>query len=205
MLPQASTRRRRSPRVEIICAFCGRSVFVKASRCAVGKGRYCNRTCYHAHKSQRFGKSLSERFWSRVDTSDDCWVWIGAKQDLGYGIIEDDAGVTRRATHVAWEVTYGSIPDGMRLLHRCDNPPCVRPDHLFLGTQADNVDDMIAKGRNQHGETAAIAKLTEANVIEIRRRVATGTETRGQIAADFGICVGTISDIAHRKSWKHLP
>jgi hypothetical protein len=91
---------------------------------------------------------LEDRFWAGVDTSGECWVWTRATNEGGYGKIGDGHRV--RGTHaVSWELAYGPIPRGVGLcvLHRCDNPPCVRPDHLFLGTVQDNNQNMIRKGR----------------------------------------------------------
>jgi len=88
-----------------------------------------------------------ERFWAKVDKTGDCWEWTGARFHHGYGLFYESASVRTRAHRFAYETLAGPIPPGVLVLHRCDNPPCVRPEHLFLGTQADNVADMIAKGR----------------------------------------------------------
>jgi hypothetical protein len=94
-------------------------------------------------------KGSAAPFWSRVDTSGDCWEWQGARVSKGYGslAIEGRAATAHRRS---WELTYGPIPTGMHVLHRCDNPPCVRPDHLWLGTNTENVYDSMAKGRRDH-------------------------------------------------------
>jgi len=89
------------------------------------------------------------RFWYYVIKHDDgCWEWTGGTQKPGYGKLGAGGGDNAAYAHrVSWEIHYGPIPEGMRVLHRCDNPPCTRPDHLFLGTQTDNMKDMWAKGR----------------------------------------------------------
>src|SRR5678816_2871477 len=97
-------------------------------------------------------KPLSERFWSKVDQSGDCWIWTAHHLSSGYGLIGTGSmrDGTRRgslAHRVSWELAYGTIPDGLFVCHRCDNPSCVRPDHLFLGTCKDNAADSVAKGR----------------------------------------------------------
>ena len=89
---------------------------------------------------------FSTRFWSKVDKTNTCWVWKAFKNDSGYGLFSIKRHMYR-AHRIAWELTNGQIPDGIEVCHHCDNPACVRPDHLFLGTQNDNIQDGINKGR----------------------------------------------------------
>lgn len=92
----------------------------------------------------------AERFWEKVKKTPSCWLWTGAHKDgrWPYGVLGGGASrVPKLAHRVSWELHHGPIPDGMNVLHKCDNPPCVRPDHLFLGTLSDNTQDMVAKGR----------------------------------------------------------
>ena len=91
--------------------------------------------------------SPTERFWANVDKSDTCWEWTGYFHPYGYGVLYVE-GKNILAHRLSWELENGSIPEGMQVLHHCDNPPCVRHDHLFLGTQADNIEDMCEKGRH---------------------------------------------------------
>jgi hypothetical protein len=108
------------------------------------------------------------------------------------------------AHHVSWELAYGAIPDGLNVLHQCDVRLCVRPEHLFLGTQLENVRDRDAKGRGMHGEQHHHAKVTDADVIAIRARWTTGTP-QATLAREYGVRAGQIGNIVHRRSWRHLP
>jgi hypothetical protein len=94
-------------------------------------------------------QTLASRFWAKVQKTDGCWKWIGGTTSFGYGVVEISRNPRRRtqAHRVSWELHYGPIPDGMDVLHSCDNPPCTRPDHLFLGTALDNQQDAINKKR----------------------------------------------------------
>ncbi len=91
---------------------------------------------------------LEQRFWPKVEKTGTCWVWQGATDSHGYGQIHEEPRGHSQAHRVSWELAYGPIPEGLDVLHCCDNPPCVRPTHLFLGTQLDNNLDAINKGRN---------------------------------------------------------
>jgi len=101
-------------------------------------------------------RPLEERFWDKVDKSDGCWLWTAALNPDGYGrfVVQMSPQKVRGAHRVAWELMNGAIPNGLSVLHQCDTPACVNPEHLFLGTQQDNVADMVAKGRwNGHSPT----------------------------------------------------
>lgn len=115
-----------------------------------GSAKYCSRQC--AGKASNINRKRitpSERFWSNVQKTDGCWVWTGCRSH-DYGLM--GANKARILAHrFSWELHYGPIPNGLGVLHRCDNPPCVRPDHLFLGTFEDNMKDKIAKGRQARG------------------------------------------------------
>ncbi len=135
-----------------------------------------------------------------------CVIWIGATGMGGYGRINVN-GKLVSAHRFAWEQSNGPIPEGEGyhgtcVLHTCDNPSCVNPEHLFLGTNQDNQDDMIAKSRdvNLKGEDHSLSKLTEADVIAIRA----DTRLQKEIAADYGVGQTQIGRIKRRKSWKHI-
>lgn len=114
-----------------------------------GRGRFCSLLC--ANRGRGTKQSEAERFWAKVskgDGADTCWEWRGSKMgEHSYGFFGHSEGRTVRAHRRAYELSFGIIPVGLNVLHRCDNPPCCNPSHLFLGTQADNIADMIAKGR----------------------------------------------------------
>lgn len=93
--------------------------------------------------------ALATRFWDRLDKTGDCWLWMGYCNGDGYGVVSTAAGYLALTHRAAWALTNGPIPEGMRILHRCDNPPCCNPAHLFLGTQIDNIRDRDAKGRGR--------------------------------------------------------
>lgn len=169
-----------------------------------GMGKYCGRSCFGLNKR----RPLDERFWDNVKKTDDdsCWEWTGSGNEKGYGHINGgpDRG-SLRANRVAWELQCGEIPDGLIVCHKCDNPKCVRADHLFLGTYDTNNKDRAAKGRsnNDKGEDHYAAKLTDEKVIELRCRRAAG-EDRKALAKEFGISPKTVSKIFLRRSWKHV-
>jgi len=148
--------------------------------------------------------TLPERFWAKVVMAEGCWLWIAGKSSRGYGVLGDGAGGSIQAHRASWEINFGPIPKGMCVCHRCDVPACVRPSHLFLGTQSENVADMIAKGRRRGGaptgERNGSAKLTEAMVRDIRE--ASGTQQA--IAERYGVSQFTVSEIKRGKTWRHV-
>lgn len=152
-------------------------------------------------------KPIEDRFWAKVVKKgpDDCWEWTGHRhRGVKYGQI----GVGRRVdgliyTHVlSWQLANGPIPEGLFVCHRCDNPPCVNPAHLFLGTQADNMHDMLGKRRHSHGEKHA-TKLTANDVRRIRELCAQGA-TQINVAKMFGVSRSMVGFIANRKRWTLL-
>lgn len=144
-------------------------------------------------------QTLEQRFWSKVQKAPDgCWVWTGAKT-YGYGVLGIDSR-NRRAHRVSFELANGPIPAGLFVCHRCDNPPCVRPDHLFLGTNRDNSQDKIAKGRQPYGSEVHTAKLRETQVVEIRLALIAGVQG-ATLARQYGVSESTLHYIKHGKRW----
>lgn len=157
------------------------------------------------------------RFWHRVDLSggsESCWPWTGYRSGSGYGALKR-GGRMVSAHRLMWQLQHGDIPPDMWVLHRCDNPPCVNPAHLFLGTHADNMADMASKGRGgggtpthknrarhpvRRGERNPRAKLTAVQVAEIRELRMTGLSLR-HLAANYGVHNRTIERIVKGDRW----
>jgi hypothetical protein len=180
--------------------------------------------------------SIAERFFRFLDKSGDCWIWTANRNRQGYGQMADAPPNNRRtlkAHRVSWELHFGPIPDGLWVLHHCDNPPCVNPSHLFLGTVADNQRDMALKGRSAigvrngaytnpqrrtfgarngtrlhperyRGERNGRSKLTDDGVREIRLLAATTQTTHRQLGARFGVSATVIGHILQGKRWAHV-
>lgn len=152
-------------------------------------------------------RPLPVRFWEKInkDGPNGCWLWT-AGTDRGYGFISNERRVSVGAHRVSWIIHNGPIPDGLEVCHSCDNPPCVNPKHLFLGTHLENVADMYAKGRNRpptgkfRGELSSSARLTADKVRDIRQRFASG-EFQTHLALEYGVKQATISLIVMRKTW----
>ena len=155
---------------------------------------------------------LVDCFWDFVEPEGECLVWTRGCTGDGYGkVTTNKRGEPRAVEHThrwVYKQLVGPIPDGMHVLHHCDNPPCVRLDHLFLGTNLDNVLDRVAKGRSNRtsttfGEDHPNAKVAVEDVKEIRRRAAAG-ESYWAIAKDYPITVGPVQRIAARETWRHV-
>lgn len=143
-------------------------------------------------------------FWEKVDQRgpDECWPWTGAIYAHHYGAIYWGRRMTY-AHRVAYHLATGQDPAGKVVRHRCDNPPCCNPAHLEIGTHADNSRDRVERGRQSRGTRRPDAKLTEEDVLEIRRRVAAGA-SQAAVARDYGVGQPTVSKIIRRTRWKHV-
>lgn len=178
------------------CEGCGKQV-VRA-RGDEGRGRFCSIRCGRLHQPMA---TREERFWRKVAKGDGCWEWRGHRStNMGHGILKSGPrGACRQeyAHRVSWELHFGPIPDGLNVCHSCDNPPCVNPAHLWLGTDADNMADRDRKGR--HGSI----KLTADQVRAIRVRRAAGELTR-PLAKAFGVSQSYVSMLSRGRARKHV-
>lgn len=162
-----------------------------------------------AHKG-RPPKPMEQRFWDKVNKCGPlhpklgrCWEFVTAKRCKGYKMLSVKSG-EYLAHRISWTLHNGPIPDGVKVLHHCDNRGCVNPSHLFLGSLQDNMDDMVSKGRSMKGSKSPTSKLTEVKVKEIRRLYATGKHTQQELADSFGVNQTNIGFIIRRRSWTHV-
>jgi len=164
-----------------------------------------------------------QRFWAKVEKMpSECWEWRGAGDNRGYGQVVY-LGMKYKAHRFSWMLLHKTIPEGVMVLHKCDNRCCVNPDHLFLGTAKDNMQDCISKGRHRpgrafgslngtfthpekikRGSEVNTAKLTESNVRDIRSKYIPEVITRRMLAAEYGVCKKTIDCILAYATWKHI-
>jgi len=154
------------------------------------------------------GRTIEEKLrFNSVEDSNGCWLWQGGKTTFGHGII-----AVNRKSHLAHRVAYkiwkDRVPLNMFVCHTCDNPKCINPDHLFIGTQDDNMKDMANKGRSnngiQKGEKNPQSQLTDRQVRRIKRLLLNG-HTRKEIANKFGVNEAVVGFISENKNWKHVP
>lgn len=150
---------------------------------------------------------LHNRFWSKTQKNGDCIEWSAHRSSKGYGEFYFN-GHTRRAHRISWIITNGEIPEGMLVCHRCDNPPCVNPEHLFLGSPKVNMVDRVHKGHYPKnsprigGERNRLHKLTDASVLEAK--ALRPTMTLRELASRYGVHIAVIHRAITGKTWKHL-
>jgi len=185
------------------CLVCHNPLYTKPSAVKNGRGKYCSRKCYDLYRNN----SYSERFWKWVDKTDGCWIWKGVRPDERYGVFRyrDENWYTHR---FSWFLTYGYFPK-QYILHKCDNPPCVRPDHLFEGTAKENTQDAIKKGRvpqigrnNFKNLIAPMRKLTLEQANEIRRKYELGKVTMKQLGISYKVHESSIHLIINNKTYR---
>lgn len=165
----------------------------------IPSARFCSKSCFYQTRREQ---PIDANYWKHVQKTDGCWLWTAHVAPSGYGGF-GVRGKHYRAHRFAYELAYGAFDQSLLVCHKCDNRLCVRPDHLFLGTQSDNLNDASRKGRIANGERNGNSKLTEQQVQEILWRYSCG-ETLTAIASDYRVWPCTIHTIVNRKTWKHL-
>lgn len=169
----------------------------------------CCKEPFKSNNPNRKHCSLACRFWSKVNIGDpeDCWEWRTYRTPDGYGKFWVDYERWFQPSHrIVWELEYGGIPNGLMVLHDCDNPPCCNLNHLFLGTQVENMADMVKKHRspkNSVGESNVKAKLTGGQVSKIRQAIEEGT-SYNDLIAEYHVSRSTISSIKCGITWTHI-
>jgi hypothetical protein len=182
---------------EAICRHCQQTFRVRPRARRKGYGNFCSRACFFADRNARRLEAIPDLFWAQVDQSggpEACWLWQGSVNRDGYGAMRVDGKYW--GTHrLVWTLTYGEIPEGLVVCHRCDHPACVNPAHLFLGTQQHNITDAVQKGRWTQ-------KLLPAQVRAIR--ALQHIKRADEVGRMFAIKPHTVRDIWAKRSWKHL-
>lgn len=181
-------------RITVECKQCGRWFHVPKSRFERGQVKFCSQKCYSDFQTQPL-----ERIWDHIKKEGDCWVWTAHKHPFGYGMIMVN-GIPTGCHRISWELTNGPIPHGMSVLHKCDNPSCINPSHLFLGTQDDNMKDRSKKGRAPKGESHPMSKISEEMAIKIKHSMLSGYKC----AALFHVSPSTVHSIRSGKTWRHI-
>jgi hypothetical protein len=185
-----------------ICLQCRSPFRARPDAVMAGQGLFCKIAC-----RRTWQQDIPARFWEKVNKGESCWLWTASVNSGGYGTFRFH-GKTRLAPVVAWELTYGPVPAERYICHRCDTPRCVNPAHLWLGTLADNNADMVAKGRSpvigKKGSANINARLSDAEIHDIKSRPHSGWGHSARLAAEFGVSPATIGHILTGRSWTHV-
>jgi hypothetical protein len=181
------------------CVICGIELIAKPRR-----ARTCSMKCNGLLR--RSQNPHEQRFWSKVDKRgpDECWPWKANTGDTGYGMFwSSDKKTMVKANREAYRLSVGD-PGTLHVLHRCDNPGCCNPAHLFLGTHQENMTDMVHKKRQWRGAQKPAAKLTEQAVADIRKRYSFREVTIGMLATEYGVAERTLWKALHGIGWYHV-
>lgn len=196
----------KSIKIPCVCEVCGTAFSVYPADIRKGGGLCCSTPCRNRRLAERNRRDIVESFWAHVDKTTSCWLWTGGVNRDGYGQLSRNR-TTIRANRLSWEIHYGVIPPKMLVLHDCpggDNPRCIHPDHLWLGTDADNNLDCAEKNRQAKGERCGSARLTESLVVAIRVRYAAGDISCQTLADEHHVSRGAIQAVIEGRSWRHL-
>ena len=185
------------------CSYCGSTFHRnrKYSHAQWASAQFCDRGCSKRYHFREHDK----RFWAQVDKSlghgpkGDCWVWTGKLQSGGYASF-CHGRQSEMAHRYAYKTQKSNVPEGLFVCHACDNRACVRPDHLFLGTRRDNMDDCLAKKRHAHGERSAASVLTE----EVVRAIRASKEKTGVLSRQYGVTRHAIWEARSGRTWAHI-
>lgn len=195
----------KSIKLHRVCETCGDSFYRLPWEITKGRGRFCSRDCQRQWQTIPF----EVRFQKYIGptTSTGCIIWTGPKHDFGYGVIHTGTGNGKNvfAHRVSYERKFGPIAEGMIILHTCDNPPCINPDHMLVGTHQDNMRDKVSKGRQIRGVNIPWSTLNDDIVRDIRARRAQGY-TYKQIRDDLGLSCTTdhVGKVIRGEIWSHV-
>lgn len=183
---------------ECLCV-CGNIRIVLGGNLLKGNIKSCG--CKKTIHRSSYEDEMKEKLLSNIQEVNGCWEWQGARHKQGYGHFPYKRSV-QLAHRISWRLFNGEIPRGMNVCHKCDNTSCVNPEHLFLGTQIQNMRDMFKKKRKNHqGENHPRVKLTQQQVLEIREMIKNGF-TQEEVCRKYGITNGHVGSIRHRRTWK---
>ena len=175
------------------CQSCQQSFFCTPTQARMNWGKFCSKRCSMVARWKLKQRPAAERLLSHVSKQvNGCWLWTAAKDPKGYGEVRH-RGKKAKAHRLSYELFVGVIPPGLMVCHHCDTPSCVAPDHLFLGTNTENILDSCRKLRQSH-------KLT----VEQVRAIRVDTRTYDLIASEFGISISHVSNIKHRRCWAYI-
>lgn len=193
---------KRVPRISKTCDYCQNVFQVKAHDAEVRPARYCSLSC----RAKGIWGNAIERFWAQVKITDECWEWTGSIVAAGYGQISIN-GKARLAHRVSfeWNIANGPADPSMCVCHHCDNRLCVRPDHLFIGTDKENAADKVAKGRcNAPKGTSHHNAILNDNIVIIAREMRSNGDGDTKIARALGVTKSAVYRAVRGETWKHV-
>jgi DNA-directed RNA polymerase subunit RPC12/RpoP len=178
------------------CSTCSKPFELSPSEIAEGRGRHCSWECRYP------ARSAAEVILDKLDKTETCWIWKGAISHSGYGLVTLRGEKSSRVHRRLWIALHGPIPEGKLILHRCDVRACCRPDHLFLGTHEDNMSDMVKKKRQAVGSRSGVSKLSERDVLAIRKSSESCRRALARFAyVGFGLTSKRSPSASQRQEW----